>query len=166
MIPLDTHSTAKLPLLTILKKFKLYFIETNWNSAFTGSFAGNAFWCQQFILRLNKTLRGGESIVHHDTTDNCRLYVTKIKTKKIQDDIPSILIDKFKDHCVLVSHLTSMLDATEHCHYPELVREPLRLELCLSSPLMNVTEIIVLGERMSFVAVDKLGVVGKNLWNG
>ena len=56
-----------------------------------------------------------------------------------------------------------MQDATEHCHYPELIGEPLRLELCFSSPLENVTEVIVLGERMSSVAVDKFGVVGKNV---
>ena len=56
-----------------------------------------------------------------------------------------------------------MQDATEHCHYPELIGEPLRLELYCSSPLENVTEIIVLGERMSCVAVDKFGVVGKSL---
>ena len=56
-----------------------------------------------------------------------------------------------------------MKDATENCHYPELVREPLRLELNFTNPLENVTELIVLGERMSSVAVDKFGVVGKNV---
>ena len=56
-----------------------------------------------------------------------------------------------------------MQDATEHCHYPELSGVPLRLELYFSSPLETVTEVIVLGERMSSVAVEKFGVVGKNL---
>ena len=78
-----------------------------------------------------------------------------------QDDIPSIPIDNFKDHYVLVFHLTSMQDATENCHYPELVGEPLRLELNFTFPLEHVTELIVLRERMSSVAVDKFGVVGK-----
>ena len=59
--------------------------------------------------------------------------------------------------------LTSMHDATEHCHYPELNGEPLRLELYFSSPLENVTEVIVLGERKSSVAVDKFAVVVKKL---
>ena len=54
-----------------------------------------------------------------------------------------------------------MQDATEHCHYPELVGEPLRLEPNFNTALEHVTEIIVLGERMSSVAVDKFGVVGK-----
>ena len=80
-----------------------------------------------------------------------------------QDDIPSIPVDNFKDHDVPVFDLTSMQDATEHCHYPELFGEPLKLEIYFSSPLENVTEVIVLGERMSSVAVDKFGVVGKNL---
>ena len=48
-------------------------------------------------------------------------------------------------------------------HYPEIIGDPLRLELYISSPLEIVTEVIVLGERMSSVAVDKFGVVGKSL---
>ena len=133
----------------------------NSNSAFTGYFAENPFWYQQFILRDIRILRGGQPIVHHDTTDNCRLYVTTMKAMNFRDNVPSIPVDKFKDHYVLVIDLTSMQDATEH--YPELVEEPLRLERYLNSPLENVTEVIVLGERMSFVAVDKFGVEGKNL---
>ena len=53
--------------------------------------------------------------------------------------------------------------ATENCHYPELVGEPLRLEINFAFPLEHVTELIVLGERMSLVGVDKFGVVGKNI---
>ena len=62
---------------------------------------------------------------------------------------------------MLVFGLTSMEDATENCHYAELVGEPLRLELKFTNPLENVTELIVLGERKSSVRVDKFGVVGK-----
>ena len=80
-----------------------------------------------------------------------------------QDDIPSIPIDNSKNHYVLVFDLTSMQDATENCHYQELVGEPLRLELNFNFPLEHVTELIVLGERMSLVAVDKFSVVGKNI---
>ena len=57
----------------------------------------------------------------------------------------------------------SMQDATENCHYPGLVGEPLRLELNFTFALEHVTELIVLGEQMSSVAVDKFGVVGKNI---
>ena len=51
----------------------------------------------------------------------------------------------------------------ETCHYRELVAELLRLELNFTLPLEHVTELIVLGERKSSVAVDKFGVVGKNI---
>ena len=64
---------------------------------------------------------------------------------------------------MLVFDLTSMQDATENCHYHEPVGEPLRLELKFTNPLEIVTELIVLGERMSSVAVDKFCVVGKNV---
>ena len=86
-----------------------------------------------------------------------------MKAMNFQDDIPSILIDDFKDHYVLEFDLTSMQDATENCHYPELVRDPLRLELNFTNPPENATEFIALGERMSSVAVDKFGNVGKNV---
>ena len=56
-----------------------------------------------------------------------------------------------------------MQDATENCHYPELVEEPLKRELNFTFPLEHVTELIVLEKRMSPVAVDKFGVVGKNI---
>ena len=80
----------------------------NSNSAFTGHFAENPFWYQQFNLRVMRILRGGQSIVHHDTTDNCRLFVTTMKAMNFEDDIPSIPVDNFKDHCVLVFDLTSI----------------------------------------------------------
>ena len=101
----------------------------NTNSAFTGSYTENPFWSQQFDLRQIRILGGGQPNVDFDAADNCRLYVTTMKAMNLQDDIPSIPIDNFKDHCVLVFDLTSMQDASENCHYPELVGEPLRLEL-------------------------------------
>ena len=136
----------------------------NTNSAFTGSFTQNPFWYQQFDLRQIRILGGAQPIVDFDTADNCRLYVTTIKAMSFQDDIPSIPSDDFKDHYVLVFDLTSMQDATENCLYPILVGEPLRLELNFTYPLENVTELIVFGERMSSVAVDKFGVVGRKVY--
>ena len=136
----------------------------NTNSTFTGSFTEKKFWYQQFDLIQNRKLGGGQpTIVDFDTADNCRLYVTTMKAMNFQDDKPSIPIDDFKDHYVLVFDLTSMQDATESCHYPELVGKPLRLELSFTQLLENITELIVLGERMSSVANDKLSVVEKNV---
>ena len=62
--------------------------------------------------------------------------------------------------------LTSMQDATEKCQYPELVGEPLRLDLIFTFPLKHVTELIVLGERMSSVPIDKFGLIRKSNQNG
>ena len=137
-------------------------IAMNTNSAITGSYTENPFWYQQFELRQIRILRGGQPIVDFDAADKCCLYVTTMKKKtNFQDDIPSLPLDNFKDHYVLVFDLTSMQDATENCHYPELVGEPLRLELNFTFPLEHVAELIVMGERMSSVAVDEFGVVGK-----
>ena len=86
-----------------------------------------------------------------------------MKAKILQGANPSISVDNFKDHYVLVFNLTLMQDATENYHYPELDGEPLRLELNFTFPLKHVTELIVLGELMSSAAVDKFGVVGKNI---
>ena len=138
-------------------------IAMNTNSSFTGSYTENLFWYQKYDLRQIRILRGGQPIVDFDAAHNCRLYVTTMKANNFEDDIPSIPIDNFKDHYVLVFDFTSMQDATENCHYPELVGESLRLELNFTLPLEHVTELIVLAERMSSVAVDKFGVVGKNI---
>ena len=54
-----------------------------------------------------------------------------------------------------------MQDATENCYYPELFAEPLKLELNFIFPLERATELIVMRDRKSSVAVDKFGVVGK-----
>ena len=138
-------------------------IAMNTNSAFTGSYTENTFWYQQFELRQIGKHRRGQPIVDFDPADNCCLYVTTMKAMNFQDDIPSIPIDNFKDHYVLVFCLTSMQDATENRNYPELVGEPLRLESNFTFPPEHVTELIVLGEGMSSVAIDKCGVVGKNI---
>ena len=110
-------------------------IAMNTNSAFTGSYTENPFWYQQFDLRQGRIIRVGQPIVDFGAADNCRLYVRTMKAMNFQDDIPSIPIDNFNDHYVLVFDLTSMQNATENFHYPELVEEPLRLELNFLFPL-------------------------------
>ena len=84
-----------------------------------------------------------------------------MEVTNFQDDIPSIPLQNFEDNYVPVFDLTSMEDATENYHYTELVEEPQRLGLTFTFPLEHVAELIILGKRMSPVAVDKIGVVGK-----
>ena len=138
-------------------------IGMNTNSAFTGSYTEKRIWYEQFELTQYRILSGGQPLKDFDAADFCRLYVTTMKAMNFQDDIPSIPIDNFKYHYELVFDTTSMHDATENCHYPELVGEPLRLELNFNFPLEHVTELIVLGERMSSVEVDKFVVVRNNI---
>ena len=126
-----------------------------------GSYTGIPFWYQQFDLRQSRKLKDGQKILDFDVAGNCRLYATTMKELNFQDDIPSTPIDNFEDHYVLVFDLTSIEDATENCHYPELVGESLTLDLNCTFPLEHVTELIVLGKRISMVAVDKFGVVEK-----
>ena len=120
----------------------------NTNSEFTGFYTENPFWYQQRDLRQIRILGGGQPLVDFDAADRCRLYVTTMKALNFQDDMPSIPIYNSKDLYVLVFDSISMQDATETCDYPELVREPLRLDLNFTFPLEHVTELILSGERM------------------
>ena len=104
-----------------------------------------------------------KTIVDLDAAENCCRYVTTLKAMNFQGDIPSIPIDNSKDHYLLVFNLTSMQDATENCHYPELRGKPMRLELNFTFPLEHDTDFILLGERMCSVAVEKFGVARKKL---
>ena len=123
-------------------------VAMNKNSAFTGSYTENPFWHPQLDLRQIRILRGGQPIVDFSAVGNCRLFVTTMKAMTFQYDLPSIPIDEFKDHYVLIFNLTSVQDATEKCHYPKLVGKPLTLKLNFTFPLEHVTEPIVLEERM------------------
>ena len=119
-------------------------IAMNTYSAFTRSYAENPFWYQQFVLKQIRILRGGQPVVDFDAADNCSLYVTTMKAINCHEKTnTSIAIDNFKDHYELVFDLTSMQNATENCHSPELVGEPLRLELNFAFPVERVTELIV-----------------------
>ena len=133
----------------------------NTNSAFTGSYSENPLWFQQTDRRQTRILRGGQPIVDFDTADKCRLCVTTIKAMNFHDGINSIPFEIFSDHYVLMFGLISMQDASKKFRYPELIGEPLSLELNFAFPLKHVFELFVLGERMFSVAVDKCGVVGK-----
>ena len=136
-------------------------IAMNTNSAFTGSYTENPIRYRQFDLRKITVLRGGQPFFDFDAADYCFLYVLTKKAMNFPDKIPSFPIDNFKEHYVLVSDLISMQDATDNCNYPELFEKRLRLELNFTFPLEHVTEIILLEKRISSVAVDKFGVVGK-----
>ena len=80
-------------------------IAMNAVSAFTGSHTEKPFWYQQFDPRQIRVLRGGQPVVDIDVANNCCLYITTMKLMNFQNDIPSIPIENFKDHCVVVFDL-------------------------------------------------------------
>ena len=133
------------------------------NSAFTGSFIKIPLWYQTFILTQVRTLKGGQRILDFDATDNFSSSVTKVNAMNFQNDVPSIPIERFKDHYALVIDLALMQEATENCHYPELVGEPLPETKLHFSSRKSYTEVIVLGERLSSVANNKFAAVGKKV---
>ena len=89
-----------------------------------------------------------------------------MKAMNFQDDIPSIPIDDFKHHYVLVFYLTSMQDATEICHYPELVGEQLRLEINFTQLLENVTNSLSWVNKCRRLQLTRLVLLERMCKNG
>ena len=133
-------------------------IEMKTNSALTGSYTEIPFWHRQFDMRQFRLLKCVRPNVAFDANYFFGLYVT---TRNSQDDILLISDEYSQEHYVLEFDLTLMKGATENCHYPNIVEEPPRLEQSFTFPPDNASELIVLGERMCSVAVDKLGIVEK-----
>ena len=86
-----------------------------------------------------------------------------MKARNFNEEIPVLPNDFFTDQYVLVFDLTSLQDAGENAHYPEFSGESLHLEMFFGRPLTNVTELIVLGERISTNKIDQFGTVAKNV---
>ena len=70
-------------------------------------------------------------------------------------------MEDFQNHCIPVFDLTSVQDAAEQLHCPELCGESLRLEMFLQFPLEHLMEVIVLGEILSNVQIENFGIVAK-----
>ena len=59
--------------------------------------------------------------------------------------------------------LTSTEDASENCRYAELAGEPQLMELNFIFPPERVIELFLMEQTNCWI--DKIGVVGKNVWN-
>ena len=123
----------------------------NTSSAVAESFHENPSSYQQFHLRELRIIRGGRAIVSLDTASPCRVYVTTRKARQFNKVFPTLPMEYFQNHYILVFDLTSKQDAAEQLHYPELSGESLGLETFLQFPLEQITEVIVLEERLSNV---------------
>ena len=115
------------------------------------------------VFRELRIVEGSRAIVSVDTTNDCRAYATTMKAMNFNEEIPALPNNLFQSHYVLVFVLTSLQDAGANIHYTELSGESIRLEMFLDHPLRSVTELIVLGERMSTVKIDQFGTVAKNV---
>ena len=82
-----------------------------------------------------------------DTSNDCTAYVKTMKARKFNEEIPALPNNLFQNHYVLVIDLTSLQDAGENIHYPDLIGESIRLEMFFGRPLKIVTELIVLEEK-------------------
>ena len=116
------------------------------NSAFTGSYTENPFLYQHFHLRQIKVLVLGQPVVEFDAAQNCHFTCMvrqwKQGTFKVMSNHCQLIFSKY--HYVLVIDLTSIQNASEKCHYPKLVGEPLRLELNFTFPLEHVIRLVEL----------------------
>ena len=86
-----------------------------------------------------------------------------MKSMNFNEEIPALPNHQFENHYILVFDLASLQDAGENIHYPKLSGESIRLEMFFDRSLRNVTEKIVLRERMSTVKIDQFGTVAKNV---
>ena len=86
-----------------------------------------------------------------------------MKALQFNEEFTALPREDFQNHYILVFDLTSLQDAAEQLHYPEISGESLRLEMFFQFPLEQVTEVIVLGERLSNAQIDKFGTVAKNV---
>ena len=141
-------------------------IAMNTNSAFTGSSTENPFWYQQFDLRQMRILRrDSQSEILTLLIIVVYMWLPWKQTtfRMIFHQSPLMISKITMCWCLIWLQCRTL---TENCHYPELAGEPLGLQLNFTYPVENVTELIVLDERMSSVAVDKSGVVWKIVWKG
>ena len=120
----------------------------NTNSNVAESFRKHFFNYQQFHSRELRLFQAGSAIVSLGTTSPCRSYVTKMKAMQFNNFCPALPMKDFQIHYNPSFDLTSLQDAAEQLHYQEVSGESLRSEMFFQIYLEQVTEIIVLGERL------------------
>ena len=84
--------------------------------------------------------------------------VTTLKTMQFNEKFPALPMEDIQNDYVLVIDFTSLQDAAEQLHQPELSAQRLRLELFFQIALEQVAEVLVLGKRLSNIQIDKFGI--------
>ena len=132
-------------------------------SALTGHLLENLFNYQKFGLRGDRFICGGRAIISIDTTNDCRAYVTTMKSMNLNEEIHALSNHHFQNQYVLVLDLTSFQDTGENIHCPELSGESIQLKRIFNRCLSNLTGTIVQRERTSTVKIDQFRTVAKNV---
>lgn len=137
-------------------------VAMNTNAAFTGTFSENPYNYRKFGLQHIRVVRGNQNVVDMNTEDNTQVYVTTMKAMKLNEETPTLPFTDYDNHFIMVFDLTSLQDAGDQIYYPEVIGGSLRLELYFDKALEKATEIIVEGERLSTIHIDRTGTVAKN----
>ena len=112
-------------------------------------------------MRELRTVHGGRALVSIDIRNDCN--ICNKANKKFNEKAPALPTHQFQNPYLLVFDLTSLQDGGESIYYPEISVESNQLEMFNDRPIKNVTEIIVLGDRMRTVKTDQFGTVAKNV---
>ena len=134
----------------------------NKNADFTGSMKTNPFHYQKFDLREIRLSRGGQTLIMMNTESNVRPYFNTIKSLNFDQDGPGISLVDYNNHYILVFDLTSTQQADTEVYYPEVVGGGIRIELYFATALTDPVELIILGEKLSTIFINKDGRVVKD----
>jgi hypothetical protein len=131
---------------------------------FSGSIGSNPYHYQKFDLNRVLLYREGQAV---GTTplvleSNTRAYFNTIKALHAQHSGNGIKLQHYRNHFILVFVLTADLEARDDTTRPELTGGRLRLHLEFGTPLADVTQVLLLGERKSVVYIDKNRQILKN----
>ena len=133
----------------------------NENSAFTGYRKENPFHFQTFGLREVRLVRGSQTIIEMNCTNNLRPFVTTMEALKFKDDGPNVKLVEYEDHYLLFFDLTSMQESNVELYYPDLVASGIRLELYFRENLKETVEVLVTGDKLSTILINNSGQVTK-----
>jgi hypothetical protein len=136
-------------------------IAMNTNADFTGALTTNPFHYQKFGLREVKIIRNGIPLVSLNTQNDVYAYRTTLKSLNFTHDGPNIFLEDYPNHYILVFDLTSTAESTMDVIYPEL-GGAIRIELYFDTGLTDATELLLLGERLSTIYIDKDNKVVKD----
>jgi len=126
-----------------------------------GDYTSNPFSFGKNDLRQVKIFRGGIPIVDIDLTDNTEIYHKTLQSLHFQNDGPSVKLRHFANHFYMVFDLTTPGESNTEVIYPETVGGSLKLELQFSANVNPSLEVLVFGEKLTSLHIDKTGKVIK-----